>query len=65
MQVDLTREEIEVVLEGSNNYLESYHEALEEDCEDFAQCPRDHFWSDAEDIPMRQALIRKLEGVGK
>jgi hypothetical protein len=61
MQVDLTREEISAIAEDQEAFLQSIHSSQEE-CEDMAQCPVDHFDNeDGGEVLMRQTLIKKLD----
>ena len=65
MQIELSEEEIEMIIDDSTAMLESCHRPPLHDCGDMSDCPLDHFDHDiSEEIAFRQAFNKKLDQLG-
>lgn len=64
MLVELSDEEIDIIMDDSIALLESCHRHPLHECGEMCDCPLDHFDSEVEEeIIRRQAFIKKLDQI--
>jgi hypothetical protein len=59
--VDLSKEEIDTIIDDCISFLESNHTGQIEECGEMSDCPAFHFDEQEAEVVLRQVLIRKLE----